>query len=396
MSKARELADLLGGSTPNFSATPDGVLKITGTKPVVYINETDYGESSVSLGKQGSNSYLSHDNEGNAGQFHIQHNDGTTVHKALSTYDTETVINEDGHDQDFRVESDSYTKMFMVDGGNNCLTIKNAVVTDAINVGGQSKIKVGGSSYATRFGYFDDTGGVHGFHVDTLHQGTWTDRRFVVRSDTGRVGIGTDNPYCDLQVAGSFRQGNGTTDFTKSTGRYLSDFASGASPTYAWNDSQYGWKFTNSNNCLSIINGGVSNNRQSMIQCGHSSVGTYSQYYSSLYLNKLGGAVYANTTSISDERYKTDIQPVEGALDKISQLGGYTFYRTDYETDKHQAGVIAQEVQKVLPQAIEYDEDDDKYGVTYHMLSALYIEAIKELKEKNEALEARIEALEKL
>ena len=99
------------------------------------------------------------------------------------------------------------------------------------------------------------------------------------------------------------------------------------------------------------------------------------------------GNVVAYSTTISDERLKTDIVKIDGALDKVAQLNGYTF---TYTADgKKSAGVIAQEVQKVLPSAITEsklplkmgDDDETEYmTVQYDQLMGLMIEAIKELK----------------
>jgi hypothetical protein len=56
-------------------------------------------------------------------------------------------------------------------------------------------------NYGIRLGYFDDTGGVHGFHIDTKHSGTVvSETSFVVRADSGNVGISTKNPKAKLQV----------------------------------------------------------------------------------------------------------------------------------------------------------------------------------------------------
>ena len=56
-------------------------------------------------------------------------------------------------------------------------------------------------NYGVRLGYFDDTGGVHGFHIDTKHGGTVvSETSFVVRADSGNVGISTKNPKTKLQV----------------------------------------------------------------------------------------------------------------------------------------------------------------------------------------------------
>jgi hypothetical protein len=98
---------------------------------------------------------------------------------------------------------------------------------------------------------------------------------------------------------------------------------------------------------------------------------------------------YGNVTAYSDERYKTDILPIISALAKVNQIGGYTFKRTNAEEgeeDRRHAGVIAQEVQKVLPEVISTDSDG-MLSVAYGNIVGLLIEAIKELTVKVEALE---------
>jgi hypothetical protein len=99
------------------------------------------------------------------------------------------------------------------------------------------------------------------------------------------------------------------------------------------------------------------------------------------------GDVIAFSTTISDERLKTDIEKIENATDKVSQLNGYTFtYKAD---GKKSAGVIAQEVEKVLPSAVSEKElplkTDDGVAyktVQYDQIIGLLIESIKELKQE--------------
>ena len=108
------------------------------------------------------------------------------------------------------------------------------------------------------------------------------------------------------------------------------------------------------------------------------------------------GKVVAYSTTVSDERLKKDIVKIDNALDKVSQLNGYTF---EYLADgKKSAGVIAQEVEKVMPSAItestlplKMGEDDktEYKTVQYDQLHGLMIEAIKELKAEIEELKAR-------
>jgi hypothetical protein len=91
----------------------------------------------------------------------------------------------------------------------------------------------------------------------------------------------------------------------------------------------------------------------------------------------------------SDERLKTNIEPIENAVDKISKLNGFTYNFNEigeelgFDTSLRHAGVSAQEVQAVLPEAVCPAPANDEYlTVKYDKLVPLLIEAIKELKEE--------------
>ena len=108
------------------------------------------------------------------------------------------------------------------------------------------------------------------------------------------------------------------------------------------------------------------------------------------------GDVIAYSTTISDERLKEDIVGIDNALDKVSKLGGYTFkYKAD---GKVSAGVIAQQVEAVLPEAVcekelglHTNDDGNTYKVVnYDALHGLLIEAIKELKSEIAELKEQI------
>jgi hypothetical protein len=92
----------------------------------------------------------------------------------------------------------------------------------------------------------------------------------------------------------------------------------------------------------------------------------------------------------SDKRLKTNISVIDNALDKINKISGYTFNWNELAEDKDQtlreAGVLAQEVEEVLPEVTTTREDGYK-AVRYEKLVPLLIEAIKELSEKVERLE---------
>ncbi|MDB9972340.1 tail fiber domain-containing protein [Oceanospirillaceae bacterium] len=95
------------------------------------------------------------------------------------------------------------------------------------------------------------------------------------------------------------------------------------------------------------------------------------------------GSVTAYSATVSDERLKTDIVTLENAVDKIKQIRGVEFTRI--KDGKRSAGVIAQELEVVLPQAItekalpfEADTETLYKTVDYDQIHGLLIEAIKE------------------
>src|SRR5262249_27066212 len=102
----------------------------------------------------------------------------------------------------------------------------------------------------------------------------------------------------------------------------------------------------------------------------------------------------------SDARFKTSVAPIEDALDKIEAIQGVAFdWNELYQslgrsTGRREIGVIAQDVEKVCPELVSEWHDEGYKAVDYGRLTALLVEAVKELKAKNESLEQRIEALE--
>ena len=97
------------------------------------------------------------------------------------------------------------------------------------------------------------------------------------------------------------------------------------------------------------------------------------------------------STTISDQRLKGNINKIENALDKVMQINGYTF--TYNHDGKESAGVIAQEVENIMPSAVQstnlvFNEENDVEfkTVQYDQLHGLLIEAIKELKAEIEEL----------
>lgn len=91
----------------------------------------------------------------------------------------------------------------------------------------------------------------------------------------------------------------------------------------------------------------------------------------------------------SDERLKKDIKTIENVLEKTNQLRGVSYtWKTDEQGKNPQIGVIAQEVEKVFPEFVHTDEDGMK-SVNYAQMTAVLIEAVKELNTKISDLEKK-------
>jgi hypothetical protein len=124
------------------------------------------------------------------------------------------------------------------------------------------------------------------------------------------------------------------------------------------------------------------------------------------YLIKADGSVW----HASDERLKKDIQPIDNALDIVMLLNG-VYFKWDPEmiegaSDDRTIGMIAQDVERVIPEIVETGEDGYK-SLEYTKLAPILIQALKELNEQKnneiqllqqeiDDLENRLESIEKM
>ena len=117
---------------------------------------------------------------------------------------------------------------------------------------------------------------------------------------------------------------------------------------------------------------------------------------SSSYALYVSGAIYStgDIVAYSDARIKTNVKLIDSPLDKVMAMRGVYYNRIDEgELTSRKAvgercvGMIAQELNEVLPEAVTYAKDIDRYGIDYGKVTSVLIEAIKEL--KNEVNELR-------
>lgn len=160
-------------------------------------------------------------------------------------------------------------------------------------------------------------------------------------NSSGNLGIGTATPGYKLEVAGDVRVASGG-DLRISAAATGNDVA-----MYNDNGDLY-W-----NNGIALM-----------------------------YLSATGSlTATGNITAYSDARLKTDLTRIECALDKIEKLAGYTYTRTD--SGERQTGLLAQDVQAVLPEAVV---EGEYLSVAYGNMMGLIVEAINELRAEVKAL----------
>jgi len=161
---------------------------------------------------------------------------------------------------------------------------------------------------------------------------------------------------------------------------------------------------------------GYSHSDASFIGMGASGWGMYvaADGDARVYLSGGNGAIHCTgniTAYASDERLKTNIKPIENALDKVGKIRGVTYDWVDDITSEydfhpstmHETGVLAQEIQEVIPDAVTEAPMNSNYtaknGTDHEFLTVqkdkivpLLIEAIKELKSEVDDLKAQLES----
>jgi hypothetical protein len=320
--------------------------------------------------------------DGNDGRFTIMENGITSVDLDANT---QFVFNEQGLDRNFRVESDVNANMIFAHAKLNRLGIGTSTPDEVLDVQGNIELSGGNRVVQTEVMTSNGTG----FSLT------------LKASDNKNNGFNAQNGG-NVIVQG----GKGFNWSTGAGGGHVV-IRSGANETQAnagFRDGGY-----------IVFQTGAKNNtfieRARMLDNGNFGIGTTTPGYK-LQVGNSGDGSSARANSwntFSDRRWKTKIELISNALEKLDQISGYT-YKWKVGTDTTtQVGVIAQEIELVLPEAVKTDAEGYK-SVDYGKLSALLIEAVKEQqitisllenqiqqqKMRTDSIESRLNKLEKL
>ncbi|WP_408097049.1 tail fiber domain-containing protein [Peredibacter sp. HCB2-198] len=187
----------------------------------------------------------------------------------------------------------------------------------------------------------------------------------------GKVGIGTTSPSYTFHTVG---QG------------YVTDGSSNIG-LLSRNDSSLDVNTSGTKRSLSIHHWGSNSNIFQMYNCQSGTCGQVA------YLDVAGNfGVNGTLSQSSDIRLKKDIEPILNSVEKLSQLSGVTYHWKNSPDKSKQLGLIAQEVKKVYPEAVK-ENKEGFLSVSYQLLVAPIIEAIKELASNDKELKREIASL---
>lgn len=236
-------------------------------------------------------------------------------------------------------------------------------------------------------------------HIDACHVGAYTD------TDPGDGFLAIDRNL-EIRKNGSNAQRVAATGNEEFFEIYCSDPDSSG---YSNNGQNAAWiRWSSNSDAYSLIGYDITTNRFRVLVYDGSD-------WEGFYVTEAGNIVANGSFTTSDVRLKENINTVEGALDTVKKLRGVTFNWNDQAGMKNapSAGVIAQEVEEVIPEGIiltdhtirTFDEDgnleegcpsvDNKKTADYSALTGYLIEAIKEQSAIVEKLTERVATLEK-
>ena len=96
-------------------------------------------------------------------------------------------------------------------------------------------------------------------------------------------------------------------------------------------------------------------------------------------------------TETSMREMKTNIEPIQNILPSVLQMQGVSFdWKNEENGGKNSYGLIAEDVDKILPNLVSHDPDGKAKGIQYTKMTAVLLEAIKEQQVQIDELKAKL------
>lgn len=339
---------------------------VTGTIDQDWLNQNVYCTSALSHTATGSKNYLRRFRGGNGDQIWHETVQGGTYRLATGDTDSANLLTIESAGNMFLNGSQGGSSNLFLDADSN-----SVVWYRMIN----------GTEKAVTFASND---GVYHIRTNHVRSNTWDFRAGMILN----LGICSGTDYALIRGT---PDGGGWDQWRERSSGLQIDMPNGATSAYnIWKATV--WNATH----VAAMDVHVPNNdaSQARVRLIHQS-NQYVHFDASGQVTVSGNGNFNDVYIRSDERLKSNLSKIESALDKVDLLEGVIYDKAEHiggEPTTREAGLVAQQLQKVLPEAVTIGEDtkgNEILGVSSSAVVALLVNAIKELREEIRELKSR-------
>ena len=339
---------------------------VTGTIDQDWLNQNVYCTSALSHTATGSKNYLRRFRGGNGDQIWHETVQGGTYRLATGDTDSANLLT---------IESSGNMFLNGSQGGSSNLFLdadSNSVVWYRMLNGAEKAVT------------FASNDGVYHIRTNNVRSNTWDFRAGMILN----LGICSGTDYALIRGT---PDGGGWDQWRERSSGLQIDMPNGATSAYnIWKATV--WDATH----VAAMDVHIPNNdgNQSRVRLIHQS-NQYVYFDASGQVTVSGNGNFNDVYIRSDERLKSNLSKIESALDKVDLLEGVIYDKAEHiggEPTTREAGLVAQQLQKVLPEAVTIGEDtkgNEILGVSSSAVVALLVNAIKELREEIRELKSR-------
>ncbi|QVW27275.1 long-tail fiber protein [Cronobacter phage JC03] len=339
---------------------------VTGTIDQDWLNQNVYCTSALSHTATGSKNYLRRFRGGNGDQIWHETVQGGTYRLATGDTDSANLLT---------IESSGNMFLNGSQGGSSNLFLdadSNSVVWYRMLNGAEKAVT------------FASNDGVYHIRTNNVRSNTWDFRAGMILN----LGICSGTDYALIRGT---PDGGGWDQWRERSSGLQIDMPNGATSAYnIWKATVWGATH------VAAMDVHIPNNdgNQSRVRLIHQS-NQYVYFDASGQVTVSGNGNFNDVYIRSDERLKSNLSKIESALDKVDLLEGVIYDKAEHiggEPTTREAGLVAQQLQKVLPEAVTIGEDtkgNEILGVSSSAVVALLVNAIKELREEIRELKSR-------